>query len=89
MEQAVRKATPLAQSPSKSGGIEVSKDVGINVEGIVDEGWQLAGCLVKVGGFWTGKAGAGPNLSKILWRSWLLDFCWFNKSLSFCPMVGE
>jgi len=69
VQQAVRKATPLARSPSKSRGVEVSKGVGIELEEIVDERWQLAGCLEKVGGFWTGKAGVGPNLSRILWRS--------------------
>ena len=66
MQQAIRKATPLAQSPSKSGGVEISRGVEIELKGVVDNRWQLAGCLAKVGGFWTGKAGvrldtgAGP-----------------------------
>jgi len=57
------------------------------VGGLVHVGWVNVNCLAKVGGFWTGRTGAGPNLSKMLWRSWLLVFCWFNRLLSFCPIV--
>lgn len=59
------------------------------VKDLIHVGWVNVDCLAKVGVFWTGRTGAWPNLSKMLWRSWLLDFCWFNKPLSFCPIVGK
>ena len=54
-----------------------------------DREYQLASWLAEGGGLWTGEAGAGPNLSKILWRSWLLVFAWFMTSLHFCLKVEE
>jgi len=66
VQQAIRKSTPLARSPLKSGGVEVSKGVEIELEEIGGEEWQLVGCLDEIDGFWAREGGGGPSLSKIL-----------------------